>query len=622
MSAQVDTKDVLAEQAFREVMACIGCHDCMLACPLPEASIVTIAELNDAVMRPSVESPSVIQFVSACTQCRQCVPACPADLSRADMVLFNKMKVEDQIPDQPVFMQRGSEVALSPFTLDGLAQQLTEVELFTGVAVNDLRRLSLKVTLRELQPSEVLCQEGTYHERLYVVLSGSLQQISTLPGGMVLPILLLAQGAFFGELAVMADQPEPFTVVANERSVVLEIPKAAVKRLMQQAPSFAATMDELYRRRALWSYLHRPGVLEGLPDQAMQRLMEHAELDTLQADDVLVEEGKPPGDVFVVRTGFLRASVGEAPHRIALSYFREGDLLGVLPLLHGEPVARFTVTASCRSDVIRIPAGIWAQVMREHPNAQRQLAESGLGTEHAVRQTAASLTPQAWAQSAQASGGKSTVFGALSLNEMVEAGVAQGSEVLVVDQTRCVHCRGCIDACARRHGQSRLELQGLQLEQFLFPTACRHCEDPKCLLCSVHGIVRLPSGEITIVDDNCIGCGACADRCPYGNIRMHPRDVKKPTFVEGLWSMVLGVFGMPEPPPDPHAPQRAVKCDLCAGYDDYACVTACPVGAAFRVDPTELVGEGNIGLRAREENQGAAAPAGAGVTPPSQRYGG
>jgi Fe-S-cluster-containing hydrogenase component 2 len=29
----------------------------------------------------------------------------------------------------------------------------------------------------------------------------------------------------------------------------------------------------------------------------------------------------------------------------------------------------------------------------------------------------------------------------------------------------------------------------------------------------------------------------------------------------------------------------AVKCDLCEGYDDYACVRACPVGAAMRIDP-------------------------------------
>ena len=34
----------------------------------------------------------------------------------------------------------------------------------------------------------------------------------------------------------------------------------------------------------------------------------------------------------------------------------------------------------------------------------------------------------------------------------------------------------------------------------------------------------------------------------------------------------------------------AIKCDLCAGYDNQACVQACPTGAAIRVQPTTFFG--------------------------------
>jgi len=40
-------------------------------------------------------------------------------------------------------------------------------------------------------------------------------------------------------------QAEPFTVTALEMTVVLEVPKAAVHRLMQHSPSFRETMDEI-----------------------------------------------------------------------------------------------------------------------------------------------------------------------------------------------------------------------------------------------------------------------------------------------------------------------------------------------------------------------------------------
>ena len=109
-------------------------------------------------------------------------------------------------------------------------------------------------------PDEELCREGEFHERLYVVLCGSLEQTSRQNGRDKVRILVLGPGSFFGEMAVIADQPEPFTVTALEMTRGLEIPKAAVHRLMQHSPSFAATMDELYRRRALWTYAQLPNV--------------------------------------------------------------------------------------------------------------------------------------------------------------------------------------------------------------------------------------------------------------------------------------------------------------------------------------------------------------------------
>jgi Fe-S-cluster-containing dehydrogenase component len=179
----------------------------------------------------------------------------------------------------------------------------------------------------------------------------------------------------------------------------------------------------------------------------------------------------------------------------------------------------------------------------------------------------------------------------LAWDVLIDQGVAQGREVLVIDQSRCVSCSNCVDACGRRHGHSRLELRGLQVENLLFPTACRHCDDPVCLLCSVNGIVRRPGGEISIVEDNCIGCGACAERCPYGNISMHEVDPPKRSIFARLLDFLQGSS---DERCDPKAVRKAVKCDLCAGYDDYACVTACPVGAAFRVDPKRAIGDGAV----------------------------
>lgn len=576
-----DSRETLQARAESDVMACIGCNDCMLACPLPNAKMVTIAEINAAVHLPVVTNPRVAEFVMACTQCQQCVPACPADLSRADMVLYNKMKVEDRVPNFTLMLQVGTRVMPSGWTLDDLSTRVAEVPLFSKASRGDLRALLLKATLRQLAPSEVLCQENEFYDRLCVVLGGSLDQSMKGPGGRPVQILVLGESSFFGEMAVMADQPEPYTVRALTPALVLEMPKAAVHRLMTTSADFKGTMDELYRRRALWTYARSPTILSSLPEQAITDLLDKAELKTLKAGETVLKEGAKPNDAYLVRSGFLRVfrKLDTGKER-ALVYFREGDMFGLAGLLMGEKQSPFSVQATTRSEVIRIPGNHLFQVLSRYPQA-RQVLEGGAATAERVARDNTFMP-------APAGGPKSMPATqlAMSAEVLVEKGLATGSEVLVIDQNKCVNCQNCVDACGRRHKYSRLALQGLQVENYLFPTACRHCEDPVCLLCSVNGIVRLPSGEITIVEDNCIGCGACAERCPYGNIRMHPAEKPQQGFLQRL----MGFFGLRARKEaldelKPGALRVAVKCDLCAGYPDYACVTACPVGAAFRIDP-------------------------------------
>jgi Fe-S-cluster-containing dehydrogenase component/CRP-like cAMP-binding protein len=590
----IESREALAAKAEADVMACIGCNDCMLACPLPQAKIVTIAELNATVHLPVVTNPRVAEFVTACTQCRQCVPACPADLSRADMILHNKMKVEDRVPDFALMLQVGMRVLPSGWTLDQLADRIASVQLFARAERAELRALLLKATLRQLAPNETLCRENEFYDRLCVVLGGALEQSLRGPYGWPVPILVLGEGSFFGEMAVMADQPEPYTVRAPVQSLVLEIPKAAVHRLMTTSAAFQATMDELYRRRALWTYARTPSVLSALPEQAITDLLDKAELRLLKNGETVLREGAPPVDVYLVRTGFLRVSrkVGPTEER-ALVYFREGDLFGLFGLMTGERQSPFSITATTRAEVIRIPGQHALGVLGRFPQARMVLEGGAQDSERVAREnTFMPAMPQGRKQ-------PGTQL-AMSAEVLVEKGLASGNEVLVVDQTRCVNCKACVDACGRRHTYSRLDLRGLQVENYLFPTACRHCEDPVCLLCSVNGIVRLPSGEITIVPDNCIGCGACAERCPYGNIRMHAVDAP----VEGFLLRLLGVLGLRAQREaaqeiQPGARRIAVKCDLCAGHDNYACVTACPVGAMFRIDPAKSLETQSLAVAAK-----------------------
>ncbi len=200
------------------------------------------------------------------------------------------------------------------------------------------------------------------------------------------------------------------------------------------------------------------------------------------------------------------------------------------------------------------------------------------------------------------------------LRALVGGGVVEGTEVLVIDLDKCVHCDKCEEACERRHEHSRMNRKGMVVGNISIATACRQCQDPVCLLCSRAGIARMPSGEVYITE-SCIGCGICAERCPYDNISI----VSLTEEVEdrSTWQRFARFFTkgagkergkqvLPMansiPALGPLDVQRplsafgemrkkvAIKCDLCAGYDNQACVQACPTGAAFRAQPAQFFG--------------------------------
>ena len=602
----MDFIEQLRQTVRHDTMACIGCNDCLLACPLPESRAVTIAELNQAVTAEQITAWNVMEFVMKCTQCQQCVPVCPADLSRADIVLWNKMKVESVAPDRPLPLQAGEQIVTSQWTVDQLAVHLLKLPLFAGVKGLSMRRMLLSATLRSMAPGEVLVREGGYHERLVVVISGSLEQTVQSAGGYRTRILVLDPGTFHGYMSIMSNQAESFTISAIDNAVIIEFTKAAVVELMRESGEFKQTIESLYEQNSVWTQARSSPVLSSLPPEAVDRLLEHAKFQTLRPGQTLYREGDPPSGIYLIKDGFLRVARRVRDGERVLQYFHEGDVCGATSLLFGQPESA-TVSANTRAEVVAIPADAVYEVLRSYPELRDRFGEAAASAEQylATVTDSTQMRPSPTAH---------TTDHLLSIEGLLDEGVVQGTEVLVINTAVCTNCNNCVDSCERRHGYSRLYRGGLQMDDLLFPTACRHCEDPVCLLCSVNGIVREPDGEIRIVDENCIGCGACAERCPYSNINMHSRE-KRTTDggIKRLMSFLSGTQDY-DTAEDMHRAdvkgnRIAVKCDLCAGYDDYACVTGCPVGAAIRINPLEVFGRSDVVVGLQMQNDPVAPPA-------------
>lgn len=103
------------------------------------------------------------------------------------------------------------------------------------------------------------------------------------------------------------------------------------------------------------------------------------------------------------------------------------------------------------------------------------------------------------------------------------------------------------------------------------------CLDPVCMIGCPVGSIRRTKDLNMLIEDWCIGCGVCANQCPYNSIQMHSAAefAAKSAAADGK-------------PAAPERKERAVVCDQCSSLPQGpACVYACPHDAAFRVNARE-----------------------------------
>jgi Fe-S-cluster-containing hydrogenase component 2 len=173
------------------------------------------------------------------------------------------------------------------------------------------------------------------------------------------------------------------------------------------------------------------------------------------------------------------------------------------------------------------------------------------------------------------------------VNFLMDQGVGEATDILLIDNTKCIRCNNCEKACADTHdGTSRLNIDaGHTYQRLHVPASCRHCEHPRCMKdCPPDAIHRSPNGEV-FISDSCIGCGQCQSNCPYGVIQMETATKHQRASLLQLitgWGLGRTVRKQDLEP----GKSRAVKCDMCRDIiGGPACVRACPTNAAFRISP-------------------------------------
>ncbi len=95
--------------------------------------------------------------------------------------------------------------------------------------------------------------------------------------------------------------------------------------------------------------------------------------------------------------------------------------------------------------------------------------------------------------------------------------------IFVIDQSRCIGCEACVQACMEcgtHRGRSLIHLERLDRATTTqtAPMVCMHCQDPTCAqVCPADAIKQTEGGIVqSALKPRCIGCSNCVLACPFG----------------------------------------------------------------------------------------------------------
>ena len=578
--------------------ACILCDRCVRACD-------EVME-NNVIGRTGKGATAGIGFDlnddmgdSTCVQCGECMVSCPTTAITFKPVARVKPRA-----------RAGSAEILS-------AAELLRDPVFAGAPPKFLLWQQGLVVRRRLKAGQLLCREGEAGNTAFIIKSGRLEASVQMKG--VQPAMSFLAGVLHtnrtpvmrreltpadviaGEMACLSGSPRAADVKVLENAEIWEVRRNVLDRLMR-LPSLRAKFESVYRDRSLDLVLQNTDLFKNVVESEYRQLVEfirdRLSFVRVSPGQVLFHQGDEARELYIVRLGHVRVGIHRYQNEVRVLTRGPGTIIGEIGLLalsladvsktasevdralaqalesangnlsHAIPTGFRSATCSALNylELARLGRNDFLEMMRLFPAFRRRLVEQSL----ASLRSDAEIDP---------------------FSSYVDQGLYEGQSILVLDMDLCTRCDECTKGCIRQHGTdshgipiTRLLRDGLRFGDYLIATACRSCTDPHCMTgCPVDSIHRGKHLQI-VIEDHCIGCGLCADNCPYGNIFMVPNRRKSIEVADGdRPGQTVRV-----------AQLKAATCDLCDAKGVRSapapqCVASCPHEAASRMTGSELL---------------------------------
>lgn len=283
--------------------------------------------------------------------------------------------------------QLAAQMAREDKGLDQYPERLPAIPLFS-----QLPEEAFAVVLRDLQVRRfagdgVVLGEGEPGAAFYLLARGRVE-VSKRVGDEQLVLARLGDGAVFGEMALMSDEPRSATVRAVTHLDLLELKRADLEREAHQLASVARALKRFTRQRMLKNLMALSAVFRSLPAADRRTLLELFVSTEVPKGKVIIEEGRPGLGLFIVARGEVEVKKREGDILVPLALLRVGDVFGEIALLEDADTTA-TVIAGTDAELLFLSRKQFKSHLAANPELERSLRQI---SQERLRETARLMT--------------------------------------------------------------------------------------------------------------------------------------------------------------------------------------------------------------------------------------
>lgn len=252
-----------------------------------------------------------------------------------------------------------------------------ETPLFKNLNDDQLESIIKVISTLKITKGMDVFKEGDSSYSLYIIKEGKFDVKTSITSETKIVkqniLSQLTKGFFFGEFAFLTGTPRVATVTASEDSVIYELTKENLEKLIKTNPEIEDRLFLFYKSRALDLVLAKSPLFNSVPAKERQVMLEEFVLKKYKKGEIIIKEGQKSGSLFLIKNGEVSVeTTSPKGKQVFLNKIGKHQFFGEISFLTDLPRTA-TVTAFTDCELLLIGKEDLLRIVEKFPNIRKVL---------------------------------------------------------------------------------------------------------------------------------------------------------------------------------------------------------------------------------------------------------